>query len=341
MEVDETMSIPTDDTTQGQWIRARIAHPVRDLAAAVTFYRDLLHLPAAGGFTGHDGYDGAFFGLPGGDEWELTVRTAAPASSTDDDLLVLYARTEAEFQAVTGALRSSGVPVVPSANPYWDRWGQTFLDPDGRRVVIAVGDPEAPPDDLHIVPFAGRREDLRALFELAEDSPTELASYLHAGEVLVAVIADEAIGHLQLVDTGTAGHVEIKNMAVQETHQGLGIGRRLVAAAVDLASAESATTLVVATAAADVGTLRFYQRLGFRFLSVERDAFTAATGYPPGLRLDGIELRDRVWLDRPLAREEGGPGGGTDARELRSGATPPGARPSIPHGTGPPSSSHP
>ena len=34
--------------------------------------------------------------------------------------------------------------------------------------------------------------------------------------------------------------------------------------------------------------------------SIERDAFTAATGYPPGLCIDGIELRDRVWLDRAV-----------------------------------------
>ena len=44
--------------------------------------------------------------------------------------------------------------------------------------------------------------------------------------------------------------------------------------------------------------LRFYQRQGFRMPSVERDAFTPATGCPPGLLIDGIELRDRVWLDR-------------------------------------------
>jgi ribosomal protein S18 acetylase RimI-like enzyme len=293
----------TDGTTHRPWIRARIAHPVRDLAASVSFYRDLLHLPPAGGFTGHDGYDGAFLGLPGGAELELTVHdTRTP--STDDDLLVLYVGTRAELQAVAGTLQSAGVPTVPSANPYWGRWGETLLDPDGNRVVIAVGDPEGPPHDLRIAPFAAPREDLSALFELAEDSPTELASYLHAGRVLVAVSADEVIGHLQLVDTGTPGQVEIKNMAVRETYQGRGIGRRLVTAAIDLASGEPATTLVVATAAADIGNLRFYQRLGFRFRSVERDAFTAATGYPPGLRLDGIELRDRVWLDRPLAREQ-------------------------------------
>ena len=31
-------------------------------------------------------------------------------------------------------------------------------------------------------------------------------------------------------------------------------------------------------------------------LRIERDAFTAADGYPDGLIVDGIPLRDRVWL---------------------------------------------
>jgi hypothetical protein len=35
--------------------------------------------------------------------------------------------------------------------------------------------------------------------------------------------------------------------------------------------------------------------------SVERDAFGAASGYATGLTVDGIALRDRVWLDRPVA----------------------------------------
>ncbi len=36
---------------------------------------------------------------------------------------------------------------------------------------------------------------------------------------------------------------------------------------------------------------------------MERDAFGPATGYPPGIAVDGIELRDRVWLDRPVPGE--------------------------------------
>jgi predicted N-acetyltransferase YhbS len=89
-------------------------------------------------------------------------------------------------------------------------------------------------------------------------------------------------------------------MAVLPERQGRGIGGALVTAALELARAAGRSTLVVATAAADVGNLRFYQRLGFRMRSIERDAFTEATGYAPGLVIDGIELRDRVWLDRPV-----------------------------------------
>jgi GNAT superfamily N-acetyltransferase len=158
------------------------------------------------------------------------------------------------------------------------------------------------PHDLRIETYDGPRENLRSLFELAEDSAAELDSYIDSGRVLVAVSDGEIIGHLQLTGTGDPRQAEIKNMAVREDRQGQGVGRLLIQAAIDLATAgagaESMVTILVATAAADIGNLRFYQRQGFRMRSVERDAFTLATGYPAGLLIDGIELRDRVWLDR-------------------------------------------
>ena len=171
-------------------------------------------------------------------------------------------------------------------------------DPPVTRLT-AQGSP-LPPDDLRIEPYTGAREELRESFELAEDSPSELDSYLHAGRVLVARSGPDVLGHLQLVETDRPGRVELKNMAVREAARGRGVGRRLVEAALDLAAAGSAVEMVVATAAADVGNLRFYQRQGFRFRSVERDAFGPESGYPPGLEVDGIALRDRVWLDRAV-----------------------------------------
>ena len=60
------------------------------------------------------------------------------------------------------------------------------------------------------------------------------------------------------------------------------------------------STIAVATAAADTGNLRFYQLAGFRLRTIERDAFTPGNGYPRDWMVDGIPLRDRVWLDLPV-----------------------------------------
>ena len=118
--------------------------------------------------------------------------------------------------------------------------------------------------------------------------------------MLVAVDGDAIVGHVQIVDTARPDEAEIKNMAVEPARQGDGIGRALVAGAVRHVRERSRSTLTVATAAADIGNLRFYQRVGLRLRSVERDAFTPASGYPNEMRIDGIELRDRVWLARPV-----------------------------------------
>src|SRR6185437_2230608 len=141
--------------------------------------------------------------------------------------------------------------------------------------------------------YAGSRARLRPLFALAEDSPARLDSYLDAGRVLVATSGDEVLGHLQLVATGHPGEAEITNMAVREDHQGTGIGGGLLTTAIAALTDEGGSTLWVGTASADIDNLRFYQRHGFRMRSVERDAFTIATGYPPPA---GHQRGHRGWL---------------------------------------------
>ena len=121
-----------------RWVRARVAYPTRSLAACRAFYGELLGLLETGSFQDHEGYDGVFFGLPGGSEQELTAGGPAPVPGTADDLLVLYLPTEQEAGRVARVLRTAGVAQVEAENPYWGRWGATFLDPDGRRVVVAV-----------------------------------------------------------------------------------------------------------------------------------------------------------------------------------------------------------
>ena len=153
--------------------------------------------------------------------------------------------------------------------------------------------------------YPGSRSELRSLFELAEDSQSQLDQYIGLGRILIARRGTRVIGHLQLIPGPEAGDIEIKSLGVTPEQQGTGVGRALVEAAVERCAAESWTRLVVSTAAADTGNLRFYQRVGFRLLSVERDAFTPATGYPDPIVIDGIFLRDRVWLSQDLSHDGG------------------------------------
>jgi GNAT superfamily N-acetyltransferase len=150
-----------------------------------------------------------------------------------------------------------------------------------------------------IEPYDGPREDLLGLFRLAEDSEESLAGYLDRGAVWVARDADgTVVGHLQVIPDAEVW--EVRNTAVTESRQGRGIGRRLLEHAVAEARRSGVPRIVVATAAADIGNLRFYQRCGFRMERVVHDAFGPATGYRDPIDIDGIPLRDQVWFGRDV-----------------------------------------
>jgi ribosomal protein S18 acetylase RimI-like enzyme len=288
--------------------QVRIARPTDRLDELVAFYRDGLGLPELERFAGHAGYRGVLLGLPGrGHHLEFTQHDAGspgPAPSRDH-LLVLGFDGPEQPRRVAARLAELGHHPVAAENPYWTEHGAvTVEDPDRWRVVLVPGaltGAAEPSGELHVDWFDGDRTEVRPLFELAEDSASELASYLDRGRILVASSEPgEIVGHLQLVDTGRPGEAELKNMAVLEDRRGRGIGARLVQAARARLTAEGVRVLHVATAAADVDNLRFYQRQGFRMRSVEPDAFTPTAGYPAGTRIDGIPLRDRVWFEMRL-----------------------------------------
>jgi|CXWL01.1.fsa_nt_gi predicted N-acetyltransferase YhbS len=154
---------------------------------------------------------------------------------------------------------------------------------------------------MQVQKFDGDRELLRFLFELAEDSEQQIDAYLRLGEVLIATDGDEIIGHLQLIETAEATVLELRNMAVVEYRRHQGIGRALVEAAKDACRARNACRMLVSTASADTGNIRFYQRVGFRVHHIVRDAFSPATGYLAAIVIDGILLRDKIVLDLDIA----------------------------------------
>jgi GNAT superfamily N-acetyltransferase len=290
----------------------RYAHASRHYDKTITFYRDLVGLPVIGEFTGSFAEDGTIFGFPDFRAQLEVVRAHEPGDPGTFDQLVLYLDDASAVTAATAPLRAAGRSPIADPHPYWAANGAvTFSDPDGRQVVFApwVYGREPDPIDrvgagssdnaIRVTWYDGDRDALRPLFAEAEDSKTLLNGYLNDGHVLAAWRGTDLVGHLQLVPAGDRV-VELKNMAVAERLRRTGIGRQLIDTALVAATGEGATRIVVTTASADVGNLRFYQRCGFRLSSVERDAFTTHTGYPEQVVIDGIPLRDRVWLDQPL-----------------------------------------
>ena len=117
----------------------RVARPTDDLAAVVKFYRDGLGFELLYEFKDHDGFDGVMLGRKGAAyHLEFTRKAGhnAGRAPTQDNLLVFYLPDEAEWKAAVTRLEKAGHKPVRAFNPYWDKKGTTFEDPDGYRVVL-------------------------------------------------------------------------------------------------------------------------------------------------------------------------------------------------------------
>lgn len=90
-------------------------------------------------FKDHQGFDGLMLGWPGA-QYHLEFTTAhghkVGKAPTRDNLLVFYVSDSDQWRALRDRMIGEGFSPVESFNPYWDRDGVTFEDPDGYRVVL-------------------------------------------------------------------------------------------------------------------------------------------------------------------------------------------------------------
>lgn len=117
----------------------RVARPTDNLEVVLQFYRNGLGLDVLHDFQDHDGFDGVMLGRKGaGFHLEFTHKAGhhAGKAPTEDNLLVFYLPDRAEWQRAIDRLVQNGYEPVPAFNPFWDRHGKTFADPDGYRVVL-------------------------------------------------------------------------------------------------------------------------------------------------------------------------------------------------------------
>jgi hypothetical protein len=93
-----------------------------------------------GRFADHDGFDGVLLGHKSAGyhlEFTRTRGHNVGRAPTQDNLLIFYLPDCDSYSRAVAKMEESGFPPVASFNPYWDRCGKTFEDPDGYRVVLA------------------------------------------------------------------------------------------------------------------------------------------------------------------------------------------------------------
>lgn len=117
----------------------RVARPTDDVERLLPFYCGGLGLEVLYRFNDHAGFDGVMLGRRGSAyHFEFTTARGHTAgrAPTQDNLLVFYLPDVTAWRDAVGRLRAAGFDPVASFNPYWDRNGVTFEDPDGYRIVL-------------------------------------------------------------------------------------------------------------------------------------------------------------------------------------------------------------
>ncbi len=85
------------------------------------------------------------------------------------------------------------------------------------------------------------------------------------GQILLAIVGDKSVGCCALLPMGD-DEFEVAKMAVVPGHQGNGIGRRLLGAAIEEAKRMQARRLYLETNHSLTPAIRLYESLGFRRL---------------------------------------------------------------------------
>jgi putative acetyltransferase len=89
------------------------------------------------------------------------------------------------------------------------------------------------------------------------------------GRILFAVVADQCVGCCALLRTSDH-EFEVAKMAVSPGHQGAGIGRKLLRAAIETGRSAAARRLYLETNSGIEPAIRLYESMGFKHLTPDR-----------------------------------------------------------------------
>ncbi|SNZ00352.1 GNAT family N-acetyltransferase [Flagellimonas pacifica] len=135
------------------------------------------------------------------------------------------------------------------------------------------------------------------LLKLADPSVTLINGYLKSGSCYVALLGAEIIGTIVLSESDSTTN-EIKNIAVKESLQRKGVGKKLLAFADKLSRQKGYKNILIGTGNSSISQLLLYQKAGFEIKEVERDFFLK--NYADPIFENGIQCKHKIILEKDL-----------------------------------------
>lgn len=135
------------------------------------------------------------------------------------------------------------------------------------------------------------------LFLLADPDLDVIHSYLDHSKCMVLEQNNEIIGTYLLLPT-RPHTVELVNIAIKESKQGKGYGKKLVKHAVDKARELGYKIIEVGTGNSSIQQIGLYQKCGFEITGIDKGFFTRH--YKDPIYENGIRCKDMVRMKQEL-----------------------------------------
>jgi len=152
-------------------------------------------------------------------------------------------------------------------------------------------------DNLIIKPLAKHEPIPYELLLSAYPSIEAIEIYLPNSTIYVSHIRNEVIAEYVLYPLSTDA-IEIKNIAIHETYQGIGLGKLLLADATQRATDAGYKTLSIGTSNASIRQLHLYQKQGFELSGIKMNFFI--DNYAEPIYENGIQCKHMIMLTKVL-----------------------------------------
>ncbi|MCY9806597.1 N-acetyltransferase [Lentilactobacillus senioris] len=149
---------------------------------------------------------------------------------------------------------------------------------------------------IEVTPVLHDRQSLLKILLLADPDPKQVAKYIDVADLFAIMVGSQILGATAVLKSDEHS-VELKNIAVLPAYRGRGLASYTISNLFEHYQQLGYSQMQVGTANSSIDNLRFYQKLGFRFNSIQPNYFS---NYAQPIFENDIRAVDLIILTRPI-----------------------------------------